>query len=148
VLNTHNVPFTVTADVVVGDEGADGVLAAIGGVTSGWSLYVKDGKPTFYYNFFEVDHARIQASEALPKGESSVYLEFTPTEPGPGKPADVKLFVNGKESGHGVVGKTVPFRYSVEPFDIGRDTVSAVSTDYKPPFAFPGKIEQVTIELK
>jgi len=148
VLNTHAVPFSITAYVEVGEVGTDGVLAAIGGVTSGWSLYVKDGKPIFYYNFFEVDHARIQSSESLPKGKSSVRVEFTPVEPGPGKPADVKLFVNGKEAGSGRVGKTVPFRYSVEPFDIGRDTVSAVSKDYNVPFAFHGRIDQVTIEVQ
>jgi arylsulfatase len=48
VLNTHGVPFSVTAEVEVGEAGSDGVLAAIGGITSGWSLYVKDGRPTFY----------------------------------------------------------------------------------------------------
>ncbi len=148
VLNTHNVPFTITADVEVGDAGGEGVLAAIGGISSGWSLYVKDGKPTFYYNFFEVDHARIQSSETLPKGKSSIRVEFTPLEPGPGKPADVKVFVNGKETGSGRVGKTVPFRYGVEPFDIGRDTVSPVSKDYKVPYVFQGRIEQVTIEVR
>ena len=148
VLNTHGVPFSVTAEVEVGDAGSDGVLAAIGGITSGWSLYVKDGKPTFYYNFFEVDHARIQSSEALPKGTSTVRMELTPVEPGPGTPADVKLFVNGKETGKGRVVKTVPFRYSVEPFDVGRDTVSPVTEDYKVPFAFQGRIEHVTIEVQ
>ena len=148
VLNTHNVPFTITADLEVGDAGSEGVLAAIGGITSGWSLYVKDGKPTFYYNFFEVDHSRIQSSEPLPKGKSSVRVEFTPVEPGLGKPADVKVFVNGKETGSGRVGKTVPFRYSAEPFDIGRDTVSPVSKDYKVPYVFQGRIEQVTIEVR
>ena len=148
VLNTHGVPFSVTAEVEVGEAGSDGVLAAIGGITSGWSLYVKNGRPTFYYNFFEVDHARIQSSEALPKGTSTVRMEFTPVEPGPGKPADVKLFVNGKETGKGRVAKTVPFRYSVEPFDVGRDTVSPVTEDYKVPFAFQGRIEHVTIEVK
>ena len=38
VLNTHGVPFSVTAEVEVGEAGSDGVLAAIGGITSGWSL--------------------------------------------------------------------------------------------------------------
>ncbi|HQU27983.1 MAG TPA: hypothetical protein PKZ24_02445, partial [Nitrospirales bacterium] len=148
VLNTHAVPFSITAEVEVDEGGGDGVLAAIGGVTSGWSFYVKDGKPTFYYNFFEVDHARIRSSESLPSGKSRVRVEIMPVEPGPGKPANVKLFVNGKETGSGQIGKTVPFRYSVEPFDIGRDTVSAVSKDYQTPFAFNGRIEQVTIETK
>jgi arylsulfatase A-like enzyme len=148
VLNTHGVPFSVTAEVEVGQTGADGVLAAIGGIISGWSLYVKDGKPTFYYNFFEVEHAKVQSSEALSPGKATIRAEFTPVEPGPGKPADVRLLVNDKEVGKGHVARTVPFRYGVEPFDIGMDTVSAVSEEYKAPFPFQGRINQVTIEVK
>ena len=79
------------------------------------------GLKKFTYNFFEVDRARIQSSEFLPKGKSTVRVEFTPIEPGAGKPADVKLFVNGKETANGRVARSVPFRYSVEPFDVGRD---------------------------
>jgi len=148
VLNTHGVPFSVTAEVEVGQTRADGVLAAIGGIISGWSLYVKEGKPTFYYNFFEVEHAKVQSSEALTPGKATIRVEFTPVEPGPGKPANVRLLVNDKEVGKGHVARTVPFRYGVEPFDIGMDTVSAVSEDYKAPFPFQGRIDQVTIEVK
>jgi arylsulfatase len=148
VLNTHGVSFSVTAEVETGGTNVDGVLAAIGGVTSGWTLYVKDGKPVFDYNFFEVEKYRTQASEALPPGKSTVRMEFTPVEAGPAKPATVKLFVNGKQTGEGRVEKTVPFRYGVEPFDVGMDNVSAVSDAYKPPFPFKGRIEQVTIEVK
>ena len=68
VLNTHGVPFSVTAEIETSGAGADGVLAAIGGVTSGWSLYVKDGKPAFDYNFFDVEKYRTQSSQALPTG--------------------------------------------------------------------------------
>jgi arylsulfatase A-like enzyme len=148
VLSTHGVPFSITAEVEVGQTGADGVLAAIGGIISGWSLYVKDGKPTFYYNFFEVEHARVQSSEALSPGQATIRVEFTPVEPGPGKPADVRLFINDKEVGKGHVARTVAFRYGVEPFDIGMDTVSAVSEEYKVPFPFQGRIKGVTIEIK
>jgi len=148
VLNTHGVPFSVTAEVEVGQTGADGVLAAIGGIISGWSLYVKDGKPTFYYNFFEVEQAKVQSSEALPPGKATIRAEFTPVEPGPGKPAEVRLWVNDKEVAQGRVARTVPFRYGVEPFDVGMDTVSAVSADYQSPFPFQGRIKGVTIEVK
>ena len=48
----------------------------------------------------------------------------------------------------GRVEKAVPFRYSVEPFDVGMDNVSAVSEEYKPRFAFKARIEQVKIELR
>jgi hypothetical protein len=75
-------------------------------------------------------------------------VEFTPVEPGLGKPADVRLLVNDKEVGKGHVARTVAFRYGVEPFDIGMDTVSAVSEEYKAPFPFQGRINQVTIEVQ
>ena len=109
---------------------------------------IRGANPYRGLRVFDVDHSRIQSSEPLPKGKSSVRVEFTPVEPGLGKPADVKVFVDGKETGSGRIGKTVPGRYSVEPFDIGRDTVSPVSKDYKVPFAFQGRIDQVTVELK
>jgi arylsulfatase len=146
--NTHGVPFTITADIEVGQTAADGVLAAIGGVISGWSLYIKDSKPTFYYNFFDIEHARIQSSEPVSPGQVTIRAEITPVEAGPGKPADVRLLINGKEVGSGRVARTVPFRYGVEPFDIGMDTVSPVSDEYKTPFPFEGRINQVTIEVK
>ncbi len=60
----------------------------------------------------------------------------------------VKLFINGKQTGEGRVERTVPFRYSVEPFDVGMDSLSAVSEEYKPPSPFKGRISQVKVELK
>ena len=62
--------------------------------------------------------------------------------------ATVKLSVNGRQVAEGRVERTVPFRYGVEPFDVGMDNVSAVSEDYTSPFPFKGRIEQVTIEVK
>jgi len=148
VLDTHRVPFSVTAAIEVPNGPTDGVLAAIGGIISGWSLYVEDGKPTFYYNYFDVEHARIQAAEPLPAGQVVIRAEFIPVEPGPGKPADVTLWVNDKEVARGRVARTVAFRYGVEPFDVGMDTVSPVSEDYQSPNPFQGRINEVTIELK
>ena len=102
-LNTHGVPFSVTAQIETSGTGSDGVLAAIGGITSGWTLYVKDGRPAFDYNFFDVEKYRTQSSEALPTGKSTVRVEVTPVEPGPAKPATVKLFIHGKQTGEGRV---------------------------------------------
>jgi hypothetical protein len=147
-ISTHNVPFSITAEVDAGTGSADGVLAAIGGKTAGWSLYVKDGRPTFYYNFFDVAGYRAQSSTPLPKGKSTVRVELTPEEPGYGKPAAVKLFLDGKETGAVRVERTVPVAYSAEGLDIGKDNISAVSPDYKSPFAFPGSVRSVTIAVR
>lgn len=144
-LNTHNTAFTITAELETGANPTNGVIAATGGKTSGWSLYVKDGRPVFYYNFFEVAGYRAQSSIPLPQGKSTVRVEFTPEETGYGKPAGVKVFVNGEQAGAVRVEKTVPVGYSGEGFDVGADNISAVSPDYRSPFTFTGKIKGVTI---
>ena len=43
VVSIKNKSFSVTAEVVVPDGGADGVIIAQGGRFGGWALYVKDG---------------------------------------------------------------------------------------------------------
>jgi len=147
-LNTHGVPFSVTAEVESAGSSTDGVIAAQGGGTSGWSLYVKGGRPTFYYNFFDVAGYRVQSASPLPKGTNTVRFELTPEDVGPGKPAAVRLLVNGKQVGAGRVERTVPLGYGAEGFDVGRDNISAVSPDYKSPFAFNGAVHSVTIAVE
>jgi len=146
-LNTHNVPFTITAQLDTGTGAADGVIAAMGGTSSGWSLYVKNGRPNFYYNFFEVAGYRARSSASLPKGKSVVRVEFTPEEAGYGKPANVRLLLNDKEVGAVRVEKTVPVGYGAEGFDVGMDNISAVSPDYETPFPFSGRVGGVTIAV-
>jgi arylsulfatase len=147
-LNTHNVAFLVTAQLDNDSDNADGVIIAEGGKTSGWALYVKDGLPTFYYNFFEVAGYRAQSTAPLPTGRSTVRFEFTPEEKGYGKPADVKLFVNGQQTATVRVERTVPVGYSGEGLDIGADNISAVSPDYTSPFSFGGKVLGVTLTVQ
>jgi hypothetical protein len=147
-LNTHNTPFSITAEIEADKDSADGVIAAEGGKTSGWTLYVKDGLPTFYYNFFSIAGYRAQSSMPLPKGKSTVRVEFTPEEVGYGKPAVAKLFVNGTQAGMVRVERTVPVGYSGEGLDIGMDNISAVSPDYKSPFPFGGRIQSVTVAVE
>lgn len=147
VLNTHNVAFNLSADVVIDKPGTQGVLAAMGGSIAGWSFYLENGKPTFLYNYFDIEHTRLQAHEPLPTGAATIEVEVRPVEPGPGKPANVRLLVNHKSVASGRVNRTVPYRFGVEPFDIGADTVSPVSADYASPNRFTGTIRQVVLEV-
>jgi len=77
-----------------------------------------------------------------------VRAEIAPDEAGLGKPAAVRLFVNGKQAGAGRVERTVPVAYSAEGLDIGRDNISAVSPDYTSPNAFRGTVRSVTIAVQ
>ena len=68
---------------------------------------------------------------------------------GMGKGGTVTLTANGKKVAEGRLARTVPNKLSIcEGLDIGMDNGSPVDFTYKMPFAFTGKIEKVTIELK
>ena len=48
---------------------------AMGGVSSGVSLYVKDGVPIFDYNYFG-EHTVLKAPQALAPGDATIELDF------------------------------------------------------------------------
>jgi arylsulfatase len=145
--DVKNRSFSITAEVTVSKDGADGVLVCMGGLPAGWSLYVKDGKPAFTYNYFIGEISTITGKEKLPSGATTVRYEFKYDGGGVGKGGAGKLFVNGKVVAEGRVEKTVPYGFSAdETFDVGMDTGSPVA-DYKAPFVFTGTIKKVVVEL-
>ncbi|MBW8172182.1 hypothetical protein K0651_03855 [Ornithinimicrobium sp. Arc0846-15] len=64
----------------------------MGGVASGFVLYVQDGKPTYHYNYFGVTRTIITSSTELPDGESKVTFEFLYDGGGGGKGGEAVLF--------------------------------------------------------
>ncbi|QDT73656.1 arylsulfatase [Lacipirellula limnantheis] len=138
-------PHSITAELVIPKGGAEGVITCAGAFSAGWSLYVKDGKPNFRYTFFDIADVSIPSSETLPEGKVTLKTEFTPdgTKEGGGT---LEFFVNGKPAGGGKLRRSV-FRHGLEPFEVGRDSITPVSPGYKTPFAFTGMIDKVTFEL-
>ena len=57
-INIKNRSYSITADVEIPEGGANGVILAQGGRFGGWSLYLKDGKPTYCYNFLGSRNSR------------------------------------------------------------------------------------------
>jgi arylsulfatase len=143
---------TVTAGLTVPEKGCEGVIACAGGLGGGWSLYVIDGKLTYHYNLADFEHTTVQAKDRLPTGKVAVKLEYASKGLKPGgtlnNGATVKLFVNGKLAGEGTVRMSMN-RHGVEPFEVGRDSISPVSPDYKSKGTFPftGKIEKIKFEV-
>jgi len=143
----------ITARIVVPQGGAEGVIVAEGGSQGGYTLYLKDGRLHYEYNFFGRQSYRVSSSEKVPSGEVQIVLEY---EQKPYKGWDTtggaaRLYVNGKQVGEGDIGNVVPGRFSAtETLDIGMDLGSTVSAEYhkQKPFAFTGRIEDVAIDLK
>jgi arylsulfatase len=145
-----NKSWTLTADLDVPARG-EGMIATQGGITGGYGLYLRDGKPTFVYNYMALERTTIAAKEALPAGKVLLKMDFA-YQGGPkelGKAAVVTLSANGKKIAEGQVPRTIPATISIgEGMDIGEDVGSVVDFTYKPPFRFTGRIERVMVELK
>ena len=145
----YNRDFTITApiDRPRGDE--DGVLFAYGNHDSGLTLYLRDGRPVFEYNYFSNVESigkmyRILSDREAPEGQSEISVQFRKT----GDFAGVAtLYINGTSVGSVEMPSTIRKRMSHEGFDIGRDTGTAVGSLYEAPDAFEGQIENVTISI-
>ena len=149
VLILKNKSYTVTANIVVPESGANGVIITQGGSVGGWSLYAHEGKLKYCFNFFGIEHYITSADTPIPAGKHQVRMEFTYDGGGLAKGGDVTLFYDGKPVGTGRVEKTQPMGYSAdEACDVGSDTGSPASPDYGPTGnRFTGSIEWVQLDI-
>lgn len=145
--NTKNTSWTLEAMLETTAKEKDGVINAIGGLGAGYTLYVKDGYPTFIYNFFESEVTTIKSKKKLPDGLASVKVDFKYDGGGAGKGANVTLYINNEKVGEAKLEHTVPGRFGIDTFGIGEDTGSPVTENYHPPFAYEGKIVEVNIDI-
>jgi arylsulfatase len=147
--NSH----TITGELTIPESGAQGVIACAGGSSGGWTFYVKNGKLAYHYNFANFDFYDIVADEVLPRGKLTVELVFgskgTPRGSTISNGGVVKLFVAGKEVARGETMKGMP-RHGIEPFEVGRDSISPVNAAYKTEgdFAFTGSIDKITFRTR
>jgi arylsulfatase A-like enzyme len=148
-INVKNRSHSITAEVEIPQNGANGVILAQAGRFGGWSLYVKDGKPTYTYNWLGLQRYTVAAEQALPAGKSTIRFEFAYDGDGVGKGGTGTLFVNGNTVAKGRIDRTQCCAFSAdEGADVGADEGTPVTEAYKVPFKFTGKIVQVTIDLK
>jgi len=145
--DTKNASHTITATIEVPKDGADGVLVAEGGAAGGYTLYIKDGRPVYEYNYFAHERYKVTSSEALLPGLAVIRVDFK-YDGGIGKGGTATLFVNEKKVAEGRIGKTCPSRFGAESFDVGMDNGSPVSEAYEPPFAYAGTIKKVEINIQ
>ncbi len=144
-----NRSYSITADVEIPQEGAEGMLATLGGRFGGYGLYLLKGKPVFTYNLVDLERFRWEGKDALSPGKHTIVFDFTYDGPGPGKGGTGVLRVDGKEVAKAKVPHTIPFLMAIdETFDVGVDTRTPVDDkDYQVPFRFTGKLSKLTIKL-
>jgi len=148
VLNLKNKSHAVTAEVVLPDGEANGVIVAQGGRFGGWSLYAKDGVLTYCYNWLGLKQFTIKAGSALPAGKHQVRMEFAYDGGGLAKGGNVALYVDGTNVGEGRVEMTEPLSFSVdETLDVGCEGASMVTEDYTSQTSkFNGRINWIQLD--
>jgi arylsulfatase len=150
-INLKNRAHTITAEVQIPEGGANGVILAQAGRFGGWSLYLKDGKPTYTYNFLGLQRFTVAAATPVPAGKATIRFDFAYDGGGLGKGGTGTLFANGKNVATGRIEKTQPAIFSAdEGADVGEDGETPVVEDYgiPAPYKFTGKIDKITIDLK
>jgi hypothetical protein len=148
-INTKNKSHTITAEVEIPSGGAKGVVLAQAGRFGGWSFYLKDGKPTYTYNWLGLKEYTVASTQALPAGKATIRYEFAYDGGGTGKGGTGTIFVDGKQVATGRIDSTQANAFSAdEGADVGSDDGTAVTTAYGGASEFTGKIKRVTVELK
>jgi len=132
VLNLKNKSHSVTAEIVVPEKGAEGVIISQGANIGGWSLYAKEGKLKYCYNWGGLKCFIVGSEKAIPAGQHQVRMEFAYAGGGLGKGGKATLFIDGKKAGEGDIGATLAMVFSADDgCDVGEDSGAPVSPEYK-----------------
>lgn len=157
VLNTS---YTITANIDVPQDGAEGVILTEGGRFGGFGLYLLKGKPVFVWNLLDLKRVRWEGPEALSPGKHTLEYDFKydglgfgtlafNNVSGLGRSGTGTFKVDGTVVATQTMERTVPLILPWdETFDIGSDTGTPVDDkDYQVPFAFTGTIDTLTVAL-
>ena len=149
VLNLKNKSHSITAEIEVPEKGAQGVIIAQGANIGGWSLYAKDGKLKYCYNWGGFKQFFVEGSTLIPAGEHQVRMEFVYDGGGLGKGGKVTLYTDGNKVGEGTIDATLAMIFSADDgLDVGEDTGAPVSPDYGPHGnGFNGKVRGVQLAI-
>ncbi len=133
--------------------GEAGVIVSCGGMTGGYSMYIKDNKLHFDYNFLDGIHYHL-TSPTLPKGSTDLKFNFILDRSkidGTLKPWSGmgELYVNGEKVAEEFFEFMHISTYSLaETFDVGMDSGTQVDKDYEgSPFPFTGQLDKVVVTL-
>jgi arylsulfatase len=150
-VNLKNRSKSITAEVEIPAGGASGVILAQGGRFGGWSLYLKDGRPAYAYNWVGLERYTVAGADPVPAGAATIRLDFAYDGGERGKGGTAMLSVNGQRVAEGRIDRTAAFVYSLdEGADVGEDDDTPVTEAYVAgaKSRFTGTIRRVTVEAK
>ncbi|MBN6190117.1 sulfatase-like hydrolase/transferase [Aneurinibacillus sp. BA2021] len=139
-VNVRGRSFKIIADAVL-EDGAQGVLFAHGSRFGGHSLFVKDGRLTYVYNFLGIPPEQTFTSEPLAPGPHTLGVEFV--REGAGEHGEsvgtATLYVDDRAVASGPMRAQVgKFTLCGDGLCVGWDSADPVSRQYGSDFPFTG----------
>jgi len=139
-VNVRGRSYKIIADVIL-EEGAQGVLFAHGSRFGGHSLFIKDGRLNYVYNFLGIPPEQTFTSEALTPGKHALGVEFIRESAGEHGESigTAKLYVDDQVVAEGPMRAQVgKFSLGGDGLCVGYDSADPVSGQYANPFPFTG----------
>ena len=149
-VNIRGRSYKILADVELTPE-AEGVIFAHGSRFGGHTLFVKDGKLHYVYNFLGIKPEQTFVSEKLEPGKHTLGMEFV--REGAGEHGEstgtAKLYVDTTVVAEGPMRAQIgPFTLCGDGLCVGYDSADPVSRSYPPGFPFKGgKILGVGVDV-
>ncbi|HYU44683.1 MAG TPA: sulfatase-like hydrolase/transferase [Terriglobales bacterium] len=140
-VNVRGRSYKIFADVEIADSNCSGVIFAHGSRFGGHSLFIKDKKLYYVYNFLGIKPEQKFVSPELKPGKYTLGMEFTREKAGPNRESlgQTKLYVNDKVVAQGPMRAQVgKFTLCGDGLCVGFDSADAVSQEYKGSSPFKG----------
>ncbi|MGH3502090.1 MAG: hypothetical protein ACRDQA_14580 [Nocardioidaceae bacterium] len=150
-VNIRNRSYGIAVEITIDSPDAGGVLFSHGARFGGHSLYVKDGRLKYVYNFVGSKEQIVESTRRIPTGTVILGASFVregDTMPTTGA---LSLFIDEEKVGEGRI-TTQPGNFSLvgEGLNVGRDPAEPVTDDYPgtSPYAFTGgRIKDAVVDV-
>ena len=133
--------YTISAYIDVPDDGCEGVLVSHGDLTSGYSLFIRDGHLEHDLNIGG-SHQMLRSDRPVPPGRHIVGVRMKRN----GNEGTLTMFIDDVVVGTMTTNNIFWILISWSGLDIGLDRGTPVS-HYESPFAFTGHLTKVVVDL-
>lgn len=151
-VRTSGRSYTIAAGIETGRD-SEGVIFAHGGVSGGHSLFIREGRLRYTYNWVGSHLQEVVADREIEPGSHVVVADFAVSgkseDPAmPGAKGTLTLYVDGEAvASAGIVTQPGYFCVVGDGLCVGRDSASPVTPEYRSPYPFTGKIDKVVVDV-
>jgi arylsulfatase A-like enzyme len=151
--NVLNRSHSISADVEIPDQGAEGMLLRHGGTDGGYAFYLKDNHLHYVHNYCAQQYFHVESNTDVGAGKHTLRYEFEVTgkpdfSKGMGTPGIGQLYIDEKLVGQIDLPVTTPISLGLTGGILAGSAPGAPIGDfYQPPFEFTGTLQSVTIDV-